>query len=95
MAELAPSAALLTVIVTGVGDRTTGAVNKPLSRITPRLADQITAVFLVFDAKAANCCLVPEARVPEEGEMLILTPGVTFWLTALLGGEMPAQPVEK
>jgi len=89
---LVPSAALVAVTPTLVGDVTVGAVNEPLSEIVPPLADQMTAVSLVLVAVAMNCCFPPEERVTAEGESLIL-----MWITVDLvvapwDGQTPPQP---
>src|ERR1700722_8898856 len=94
VATLVLSTTLRAVTTTRVGDESIGAVNTPLSRIVPAVADQVTAVFFVFDSVATNCCEAPEWRVAEEGEMLkVLTFGTWSWTEPVpCDDEMPVHP---
>jgi|ERR1700727_1651353 hypothetical protein len=51
-----------------------GAVNSPLSVMTPPLADQVTPVLLVLVTTAENCSGVPDATVEVPG--VTLTTGI-------------------
>src|SRR5216684_8061641 len=95
VARLVLSASFSAVTTTRVRDETIGAVNRPFSRTMPKVADQTTAVLLVFVVVAANCSLEPEVMVPEEGEMLTwLIFGAVLRLL-ILWGEIPAQPTDR
>ena len=69
LAVLLESAALATVTATVVLTLTCGAVKRPLVEIVPAEADQVTAVLLVPETVAENCCCPPDASGADEGEI--------------------------
>jgi hypothetical protein len=68
-----PLAALVAVTVTDFRLVPEGAVHNPLLEMLPALADQTTAVLLVFLTVAANCTLPPAATDGSAGEICRLT----------------------
>jgi hypothetical protein len=73
LAYLVGSATLVALIVTVVFAVTVGALNNPVLLTLPAVADQVTAVLLVFVTWAENCWLAPEATVAVVGEIETFT----------------------
>jgi hypothetical protein len=85
-ADLVLSATLVAVTVTVFVAITMGAVNSPVVLTVPEVADQVTAVLLVFVTWAENCAVPPEATVAVVGETetLIAAVGVVKTLSRLV-----------
>jgi hypothetical protein len=86
LACAALAAALVTVMVIGVGKPVVGAVNKPAEEMVPALADQETAVLLVLLTAALNWSLPPAGTDGSSGEIwtvtgltLVIVTGVLAW----------------
>jgi hypothetical protein len=67
------SAKLVAVTVTVLTDVPLGAVHNPVLVIVPALANQFTAVLLVFRTRAENCTFPPAANEVEAGEIWTAT----------------------
>ncbi len=67
------SATLVALTVTVVFVVTVGALNKPELLTVPAVADQVTAVLLLFVTWAENCWLPPDATVAVVGETETVT----------------------
>lgn len=82
MAVFVVSAALVAITVTACGEvMELGAVYKPLVEMTPTegLSAQVTAVLVVPETDAVNCCICDAARVAAAGVIEIETvdPGIS------------------
>src|SRR5437868_14583794 len=83
---------LVAVTFTGLDGMAAGAVYRPEDEIVPTLeappglplTDQLTAVLLVPDAIAVNCCDCPSWRLVLEGESETETEGVAAIVTVAL-----------
>ena len=87
------SAALVAVMVTLMFVETLGAVNNPPDEIEPALADQPTDVLVVPWTLAANCCVLPEPMLADDGDTETLTvvvagSTVTTALAAFVGSAL-------
>lgn len=67
VAETVGSATLFAVTDTVVSALTVGAVNKPELEIDPRVADHVTARFVVLVTFAVNCCVSVEGILADVG----------------------------
>ena len=67
-AEALVLAWLVAVTVTPMLDVQVGAVKTPEVEIEPAVVDHVTAVFVVPETFAVNCCVPPEATVALVGE---------------------------
>jgi hypothetical protein len=56
-----------------------GAVYMPLAAILPLDADQVTAVLLVHETEAENCCCAPVCKLAAVGE-------IETWILLVTGG---------
>lgn len=84
------SATLVAVTVTVVVLITEGACNRPPLEIVPAVTDQVTAVFVVPCTAATNCCIAPETREIEVGDIETETDGATTVTNALSVCELSA-----
>jgi hypothetical protein len=73
LAFFVESAALVAVMVTLVFVETLGAVNIPAVEIEPALVDQFTEVLVVPWTLAANCCVLPDPILADDGDTETLT----------------------
>jgi hypothetical protein len=80
-ADLLGSAVLVTTTVALVLLVTVGAVNIPVLEIEPPFADHVTAVFVVFETVAKNCCWLPETMLMATGETETPTAACGFTVT--------------